>query len=333
MHIVTIDTGTTNTRVCLWQNHAFIDSEKRSVGVRNTSIDGDNHQIVKGIGEAFLALLSRNRLSEQDVFRVLASGMITSQLGLVEIPHAVAPVDINTLANQMHQQVFRQICEQPIWFITGVKNFAEATADNWEAMDIMRGEEVEVFAVLQQMNNSGPMLIVLPGSHTKFVSVSDAGEITGCCTTLAGELNSVVTHNTILASSLENRFAEHMDKDYLLLGAQSTNRVGLTRSLFSIRVLEQSCKLSQEQLASFLLGVIVEEDIKAFMHSSALDYQQSQPVIVCGDSLMAEAFSVLLAEGHPQLQTLQIQGEKFNNMAGAGCIRVAQTAGILSASS
>ncbi|MEH6473982.1 MAG: 2-dehydro-3-deoxygalactonokinase [Halopseudomonas sp.] len=330
MYIVTIDTGTTNTRVCLWQDHHFIDSEKRSVGVRNTSIDGDNHQIMEGISEAFLALLSRNRLTERDIYRVLASGMITSQLGLVEIPHAVAPVNIKTLANQMHQQVFEQICEQPIWFITGVKNFAQATTDNWEAMDIMRGEEVEVFAVLQQMNNPGPMLVVLPGSHTKFVAISDAGEIAGSCTTLAGELNAVITHNTILASSLDNRFAEQVDNEYLLLGAQSTNRVGLTRSLFSVRVLEQSGKLNHEQLASFLLGVIVETDIKAFMHSSALNYQQSQPVLICGDSLMAEAFSVLLTECHPQVKTLRIQGEEFSNMAGAGCIQVAKAAGLLS---
>lgn len=333
MYIVTIDTGTTNTRVCLWQDNRFIDAVKRSVGVRNTSIDGDNHQIMEGISEAFAELLSTNQLTEQHIDRVLASGMITSQLGLVEIPHAVVPVGIKTLANQMHQQVFKQICDQPIWFITGVKNFEQATADNWEAMDIMRGEEVEAFAVLQQMNNHGSMLVILPGSHTKFVAINDAGEITGCCTTLAGELNAVITHNTILASSLENRFAEQLDNEYLLLGAQSTNRVGLTRSLFSVRVLEQAGELKQEQLASFLLGVIVETDIQAFMHSSALNYRPSQPVLICGDSLMAEAFSVLLNEAHPQLKTQRIQGQEFSNMAGTGCIHVATAAGILNAPS
>ncbi len=329
MYIATIDTGTTNTRVSLWKDEQFLDAEKRAVGVRNTSMDGDNHQIVQGIAGAMSDLLGRYRLRPQDVGVILASGMITSNLGLVEVPHIVAPVDSRGLADHLHQQTFKEISPQPIWFVPGVKNGLHDDLSNWEAMDIMRGEEVEAMAVVRQMELPGNMLIVLPGSHTKFVATNADGQITGCCTTLAGELNAVITHNTVLSSSLESRFADQLDKEYLLLGAQSADRVGLTRSFFSVRVLEQFGKLKHHQLASFLLGAIAETDIKAFMQSEALNYEPSQPVVIGGSSLMAQAFIALLDELHPQIQAHQLQDEAFSNMAGKGCIQVAKAAGLL----
>jgi len=329
MYVVTIDTGTTNTRVCLWQDGHCIDSEKRAVGVRNTSIDGNNSQIVQGIGEAFGQVLSKHQLQQQDVSRVLASGMITSNLGLLEVPHVVAPVNAQILADKMQSKTFSQICDQPIWFVPGVKNFAAATADNWEAMDVMRGEEVEALAVLNEIETHGPMLIVLPGSHTKFVAINEDAHISGCCTTLAGELTAVVTSDTILSSSLDKRFPAKIDSEYLVLGAKSAKSVGLTRSLFSVRVLEQSGELAHHQLGSFLMGAIVSTDIDAFMNSSALNYEKSHPVYVCGDSLLAQAFSQLLAELYPELATHTIAETKFSNFAGAGSIGVARAAGLL----
>ncbi|MGA4923266.1 2-dehydro-3-deoxygalactonokinase, partial [Bacillus subtilis] len=66
----------------------------------------------------------------------------------------------------------------PIWFIPGVKN-AVATVDveNIDAMDVMRGEEVETFGLLMQHNVKGPALIVLPGSHSKFILTDEKKQI------------------------------------------------------------------------------------------------------------------------------------------------------------
>ena len=45
-YVFTVDTGTTNTRVILWDaNRRMVGVEKREVGVRNTAIDGDNHAL------------------------------------------------------------------------------------------------------------------------------------------------------------------------------------------------------------------------------------------------------------------------------------------------
>ena len=49
-YIITIDGGTTNTRCILWgSGQRRIDEERRAVGVRNTSIDGNNHKLKQAV--------------------------------------------------------------------------------------------------------------------------------------------------------------------------------------------------------------------------------------------------------------------------------------------
>lgn len=46
------------------------------------------------------------------------------------------------------------------------------------------------------------MLFILPGSHNKFVSVDREGKITGCLTSISGELLASITNDTIIAKSV-----------------------------------------------------------------------------------------------------------------------------------
>lgn len=50
--IITIDTGTTNTRVALFEGKQRVDQVKANIGVRNTSIDGDNQKLIIAIAHA-----------------------------------------------------------------------------------------------------------------------------------------------------------------------------------------------------------------------------------------------------------------------------------------
>lgn len=89
--IITIDTGTTNTRVALFEGKNRIDQVKANVGVRDTSIDGNNLKLVNTISTAIEELKSKHSLQDSDIQAILAAGMITSNLGLHEVPHLVAP--------------------------------------------------------------------------------------------------------------------------------------------------------------------------------------------------------------------------------------------------
>ena len=111
--------------------------------------------------------------------------MITSDVGIVVVPHLTAPAGLEELAAATVAIELPEICPVPIYFIPGIKNSdGPFSFENIEAMDIMRGEEVESIAVMEHFKNGRPLLLVLPGSHNKFVSVDAEGKMTGCLTSI-----------------------------------------------------------------------------------------------------------------------------------------------------
>lgn len=49
MLIVTIDAGTTNTRVRVWKDSRVISDTSESVGVRDTAITGNRNKLINGV--------------------------------------------------------------------------------------------------------------------------------------------------------------------------------------------------------------------------------------------------------------------------------------------
>ncbi|GKX55725.1 2-dehydro-3-deoxygalactonokinase [Leminorella grimontii] len=295
MLIVTIDSGTTNTRVKVWKNGEVIASASESVGVRDTAKTGSPEALIKGIRKTLEAALATVDEQDKRSITMVASGMITSDVGLCHIPHLTAPVSLGALAQGAVARVIPEISDSPIWFIPGVKNAVEAVSlDNCDGMDVMRGEEVETFGLLAAHGVRGPALLVLPGSHSKFIRIDEEQRIAGCATTVAGELLDVLTHQTILANSLEHRFADDIDDEYLLKGADACRDVGIARSCFSVRILDLFTSASVNQRANFLLGAVLYSDLLAIKNSRALALTPSTTVVVSGKAIMKEALARLI---------------------------------------
>ncbi|MDR2868997.1 MAG: 2-dehydro-3-deoxygalactonokinase, partial [Deferribacteraceae bacterium] len=88
MRYLTIDAGTSNTRATLWDgDRQVLARVKHNVGVRNTAMDKNNSKL-KAAVNACIAELTGGQL---DDCVILASGMISSGLGLYELPHLSAP--------------------------------------------------------------------------------------------------------------------------------------------------------------------------------------------------------------------------------------------------
>lgn len=299
-YIITIDAGTTNTRAALFdENQTLLGIEKQEVGVRNTAIDGNNQKLKEAVKNCLDALLSKAGISFHEVEKVLASGMITSNVGLVEVPHKTAPAGLKDLAAGITPVLLEDICPLPIHFIPGIKNRDQAiTLDNYEEMDIMRGEETESMAMLSMLPKGQPILLVLPGSHMKFVAVNAEGQVTGCLTSISGELLSVITNNTILADAVDHRFvsAETYDKTYLLAGYKNAAATGLGRACFSCRILNQFAEKNPDKLANYILGAVLESDVTALKHSSAIRADRDTLMVVAGKEPLQTAIADILKE-------------------------------------
>lgn len=295
--LITLDGGTTNTRVNLWKDDAIVAQAGREVGVRCTAVDGNNARLKEAVRDCIREVLTAAGAEEKDLKAILASGMISSNVGLVEVPHCVAPAGAEELAKAAKRVTMPEISKIPITIIPGVKNPVDPVdLSSFGGMDMMRGEEVETLALLEAYPKDRPYLLVLPGSHMKFVSADRSGRIVGCLTSISGELLSVITNNTIIADAVERGFVsdETYDADFVALGAKEAAAVGLGRACFSARILSQFPKTPPEKLANFILGAVLQGDLTALHGAKWLGVERDTEVIVAGKGPLRKAMEQLL---------------------------------------
>jgi len=331
MLAITIDGGTTNTRVMVWRHDRIISRASAEVGVRDTAITGNKQKLQAGVRNTILEAAALAGIEVSGAKLIVASGMITSEKGLLEVPHIPAPVDIRELAAKLIQKVIPEVSAQPIWFVPGVKNsIPKVDLLTYEAMDIMRGEEVEAFGLLEHQKLQGPAICVFPGSHSKFVTVGKKNQITACITTLAGELLDVVTGHTILASAVANSFVGELDEAMLFEGARCSAAAGLTRALFSARILELFSDSTSKQRANFLLGAVLGQDIVALKRSSAFRFDPATPVVITGKKVMKQAFAALISsDSFFRGEVIAIDDDIAGDLAGLGAMALARERGLM----
>ena len=326
MSIVTIDSGTTNTRARVWQNDVVIAQASEAIGVRDTALTGSTDTLIRGVKNVLNQALAQAGIKLDSSVFIIASGMITSNFGLCEIPHLATPVDSGDLAKGMVQKIIPEICPFPIWFIPGVKNHvAQIDISNCDAMDMMRGEETEVIGAMHYFKLKKETLIILPGTHSKFIAVNENQQVMGCASTMAGELLAVLTNNTILTQSLGNQFAHQLDEEYLLQGAESCKNVGLARSCFLVRILSMFSQATENQVANYLLGAVLYSDILTMKNSQALNISPDVNVVVCGKKILRQALALLIQnddffQGH----VISQDEEEAQPLSGIGAITIAR---------
>jgi 2-dehydro-3-deoxygalactonokinase len=264
MNYLAVDSGTTNTRVWLMRGPEVIAKKQVPAGVRNTAIDGHNRVLMRGIRQAILDL--RNAASPEDrPDVVIAAGMITSDLGLHEVKHAQAPAGIDDLAAGIQTCCFDKTDDVLFHFIPGVRSGpAVADLENVNAIDIMRGEETEVFGALEEFELHGPILYIHLGSHTKMIQVDASQRISDGSSTLAGELLLSIQQQTILRSSLPETQVIELDEAFFQQGWENCQRFGVTRALYQVRIFDLNSSLSKASLFSFLLGVLLHQEFRCF---------------------------------------------------------------------
>jgi 2-dehydro-3-deoxygalactonokinase len=330
MLILTIDSGTSNTRVKLWQDGRLLSKSFAEAGVRDTVITGSRQKLQMGVRQAILGAVEKAGIELHAVNLILASGMITSNVGLCEVPHVLAPAGMQELARGMVMSHMEAVVEQPIWFVPGIKNnVPKIDLTTYEAMDIMRGEEAETFGLIEQLQLRGPAIFVLPGSHSKFISLDAGNRVTACLTTLAGELLDTITGHTILAGALGKSFAQEFDEPILLEGARCSRRVGLGRACFSVRILDLFSSTTSNQRANFLLGAVLATDIMALKNSSALQWTPDTPVVITGRKVMKQAFkAVIRDDGAFRGEIIEVEDGLTEDIAAIGVMAIARERGL-----
>ncbi|MBQ7036771.1 MAG: 2-dehydro-3-deoxygalactonokinase [Clostridia bacterium] len=303
---IAIDGGTTNTRVRLVCNYKICDTEKQNIGARQGSDDPAAYK--NAIRDSIALILKRNDLREGDITAILASGMITSEGGLINLPHLAAPCGIRALSAGLYKTEIPEISSIPFTFIRGVKTGGVDFADT----DMMRGEETELMGLLDGLLPD--TLYVLPGSHSKLVETDGEGRISTFSTQLTGELLSAVARGTILQNSVDLTESE-TDTDYLKRGYLFAKEKGVNAAFFKVRVLDKLFGCTKKQAYSFFMGAVLSPEIENIINAAA------ENVIIGGKAVLkAPTATLLRAFSHKNVTEIgEVEAE---NATALGAVRI-----------
>ena len=285
--ILAVDSGTTRTRAWTLANGRVAEGASAVAGARDLARSRDKQWLLERVRSVAEQTLAAASLGWDEVDAVVAFGMITSELGLVELPHLLAPVGAAELAAAMHEPNDVSVLPARLLLVPGVRN----VSDSIGLADFMRGEETEVIGLLALDEIEPPLLYVSIGSHPKFVWVDAAGRIAWSLTTLSGELIWALRQETILADLIDPG-SELVDFDAVDEGARLAESAGVSRALFAARVLSRLGGASPETCSAFVHGAVAHADLRAL--EAPLSGTTPDRIVLTGRGPLLDAYRHLL---------------------------------------
>ncbi|WP_219219762.1 2-dehydro-3-deoxygalactonokinase [Variovorax boronicumulans] len=180
--------------------------------------------------------------------RCLISGMAGSKQGWVEAPYCACPAGLADIAAKVIE-----IEPGRIAIVPGLSDEHDGVPD------VMRGEEVQIFGAIA-LTGLRDGLFVLPGTHNKWVRVAE-GRVAGFRTFMTGEFYALLGTHSILARTLDT--TAPLDEAAFLQGVmQSGNNEGLLHNAFGARTLALFGRMSAGDLASYLSGLLIGEELR-----------------------------------------------------------------------
>lgn len=267
-----IDCGTTMTRIYITDGKTILASGRKKIGVRDTSITGSREALRNGVTELFFEVLETSGLQDNEIAFAIASGMITSEIGLIEIPHLVAPAGLEQLTQSIVKITDPEVLpiDRPIYFIPGIRNNypMPPRAQDLRQVDFMRGEEVQCIGVLNTHVLPKPCNIVALSSHTKVMYINDKGQIAASSTTISGQFFEALLSSTSIGKSIADVAGEEAGgysyEELIRIAADCVRHAGLGRTCMMPRFLQVLMRSNSEERRTFIDAAIAADDLNAF---------------------------------------------------------------------
>lgn len=310
-----VDAGTSRTRVRLWQDGRVRDELDEPVGARDVALVGGPGPIADALRRLIATMRARH---DGDVRAVVCSGMITSNVGLVEVPHATAPIALDALAQRIVRHDVADVTDLPTYFVPGVKTLGAAGGwDDLPAFDVMRGEEVEIAGLLPDLGLEPPLAFFHCGSHHKLIEIGGGATVERSATAITGELLAAIRERTILASSLVALEGFVPDPAAVAAGIRHGRAFGLGRAAFLVRVGQTIAGFDSAAVTAFLLGALAALDLQLIERELA---PTTTLVIYGGGLFPAILRASLVADGGREVRV--VGPEASHHAAVVGTVRL-----------
>lgn len=222
-------------------------------------------------------------LDETPGVPLIASGMIGSAQGWCETAYVECPVDIAQLSSGLTRVSTRR--GHVLWIVPGVIQRSGLP-------DLMRGEETQVFGLLADPASrldEAPLLIGLPGTHSKWVTVEE-GRLAGFHTFMTGEVYAALLGHTILGRTLiaSAEFDAAAFDRGLDIARSPEGRGGVLSTIFSSRSLVLTGELTGAGQADYLSGLLIGHELTAMAELYQPTSQRN--IVLIGSAVLCERY-------------------------------------------
>ncbi len=264
-YFISGDWGTSNLRLRLVdkENCTILSSIETDTGIANTfaqwKLSGEERILFyQSILLSAIHQLEKNVSFSLKGTSVVVSGMLSSTMGMIELPYAPLPIKVDGEGLIVHSLPITDEFTYPLQIISGVRT----------GNDLMRGEEVQVIGACQ-LSGKVDGLVILPGTHCKHVWVKDK-HLIDCKTYMTGELFALLANDSILAASIDTT-ASTEDVGWEVCFQEGIEKMissTLLAELFGIRAGHLLQQRTAQQNKHYLNGLLLGSELKNFPRES-----------------------------------------------------------------
>ena len=196
--------------------------------------------------------------------------MVGSAFGWVEAPYLPCPENLHELADSAVR------IRDGVHVVPGMR-----CTNPLGAPDVMRGEETQLLGALclGQLSGAARHLVCMPGTHTKWVSLS-GGVVQEFLTAPTGEIFGLLCEHSVLVRDKTTPIT-HVAPDFERGLAEAVRHPGaFVHQIFQARSLRLDKQLSAEGAASWTSGLLIGADVGGALAMFGIG--DSAPVLVIG---------------------------------------------------
>lgn len=280
--LLALDWGTTSLRAWrLGDNGQQLESRDLPYGIMKLPANKGGR--LAAFQEAFLAACG-DWLQTTGCRDVIACGMVGSAQGWKEAAYLPCPTSLADFAGQLCSLEISPSIRLSI--IPGLVVYGDDP-------EVMRGEETQVFGILcSQSDNSGEMIIGMPGTHSKW-ALTQQNSVLEFRTFMTGELFDVLKNHSILGATMQ----PSQDTDWQVFDdgvatAIRQKEAGLLSTLFSTRTKLLAGQISSRQQSDYLSGLVIGHELAGLRQTLLADEERrlNTPIVLTGNPTLCERY-------------------------------------------
>jgi len=199
---------------------------------------------------------------------VVLSGMVSSSIGMLELPYKNLPFRVDGSDLVIHTILSTADMSAQI-IVSGARSES----------DVIRGEET-ILAGCDIETSGKEELFILPGTHSKHIRVHN-GWVKDISTYMTGEFFDLLSNKSILSASVKKDTQAQATHDrFFADGVKKGAALNIMNSIFHVRSNQLFGKATPEENFHYLSGLLIGHELKDLLESG------NMPVtLVCGGEL------------------------------------------------